>query len=135
MKKYLAFLAVAGVFVACSCGGGSGTTGGVDTTKKETPATGGDITTSEVYKKGIALVGSNDCLTCHDMTSKKIGPAYNEVAKKYAGVDTAVNYLANKIIAGGSGVWGATPMTPHASLPVDSAKAIVEFIMLLKDQQ
>ncbi len=69
------------------------------------------------------------------MTSKKIGPVYNEVAKKYAGVDTAVNYLANKIIAGGSGVWGATPMTPHASLPVDSAKAIVEFIMLLKDQQ
>lgn len=137
MKKYLAFLAVAGVFVACSCGGGSGTSGGNDTAKKaETPAaTSGDITTNPVYQKGIALVGSNDCLTCHDMTSKKIGPAYNEVAKKYAGVDTAVNYLAHKIIAGGSGVWGATPMTPHASLPVDSAKAMVEFILLLKDQQ
>lgn len=129
-------MAVAGVFVACSCGGGSGEKKDGDTTKAVTPpVTGGDITTSPVYQKGIALVGSNDCLTCHDMTSKKIGPAYNEVAKKYAGVDTAVNYLANKIIAGGSGVWGATPMTPHASLPVDSAKAMVEFILLLKDQQ
>ena len=135
MKKYLAVLALAGVFAACGSGGDK--KDGGDTTKQATtaPASGGDITTSPVYQKGIALVGSNDCLTCHDITSKKIGPAYVDVAKKYAGVDTAENYLAHKIIAGGSGVWGATPMTPHATLPLDSAKAIVQYIMLLKDQQ
>lgn len=136
MKKYLAFLAVTGVFVACSCGGGSGTSGGSDTAKKEgTPPPTTSLADNPVYQKGLALVGSNDCLTCHDITTKKIGPAYVDVAKKYAGVDTAENYLAHKIIAGGSGVWGATPMTPHATLPVDSAKAIVQYIMLLKDQQ
>lgn len=137
MKKYLAFLAVAGVFVACSCGGGSGEGTKIDspTTATTAPTSGGDLSSNPVYQKGLALVGSNDCLTCHDIATKKIGPAYVDVAKKYAGVDTAENYLAHKIIAGGSGVWGATPMTPHASLPVDSAKAIVQYILLLKDQQ
>jgi len=132
LKKYLAFLAVAGVFVACSCGGNDDKPKGGPTPP---PPNSGDITAKPEYQKGLALVGSNDCLTCHDITTKKIGPAYVEVAKKYAGVDTAENYLANKIIAGGSGVWGATPMTPHAQLPLDSAKAIVQYIMLLKDQQ
>lgn len=136
MKKYLAVLALAGIFAACGSGGEKKEGG--DTTKQATtppPASGGDLSSNPVYQKGLALVGSNDCLTCHDITTKKIGPAYVEVAKKYAGVDTAENYLAHKIIAGGSGVWGATPMTPHASLPVDSAKAIVQYILLLKDQQ
>jgi len=135
LKKYLAVLALAGVFAAC--GGGSGEKKGGDTTATTTPApaSGGDLSSNPVFQKGLALVGSNDCLTCHDITSKKIGPAYVDVAKKYAGVDTAENYLAHKIIAGGSGVWGATPMTPHATLPLDSAKAIVQYILLLKDQQ
>lgn len=129
MKKYLAVLALAGVFAACGGGSGENTK---DTTAAATTAPSSDPSSNPDYQKGLALVTSNDCLTCHDIASKKIGPAYQEVANKYAGVDTAENYLANKIIAGGSGVWGATPMSAHPNLPLDSAKQIVKYIMLLK---
>ncbi|HWB25086.1 MAG TPA: c-type cytochrome [Chitinophagaceae bacterium] len=131
MKKYLAVLALAGVFAACGGGSGSGSSG--DSTASSS-SSGGDITTNPDYQKGLALVQENDCLTCHAIADKKIGPPYVEVAKKYAGNDTAVNYLANKIIAGGSGVWGATPMTPHPALALDSAKQIVKYILLLDKQ-
>ena len=131
MKKYLAVLALAGVFAACGGGSGSGKTG--DSSAAATTTTNsGDLSSNPDYQKGLALVGSNDCLTCHSITDKKIGPPYVDVANKYAGNDTAINYLANKIIAGGSGVWGSTPMAAHANLPVDSAKAIVKYILLLK---
>lgn len=132
MKKYLAVLALAGVLAAC--GGGSGSSSSADTSKgsSSTTSTTSDPSSDPNYAKGLALVSSNDCLTCHDIAAKKIGPAYVDVANKYAGVDTAENYLANKIINGGSGVWGSTPMTPHPALAVDSAKQIVKYIMLLK---
>lgn len=132
MKKYLAVLALAGIFTAC--GGGSSTDNGKDTTASTSSTSGTDITTNPDYQKGLALVESNDCLTCHNIADKKIGPPYVDVAKKYAGVDTAVDYLAHKIISGGSGVWGATQMTPHPALALDSAKQIVKYILLLKNQ-
>jgi cytochrome c len=78
------------------------------------------------------MIASSDCLTCHDVATKKIGPAYQDVANKYAGVDTAVDYLAHKVIKGGSGVWGTTPMTPHPTLSLDSAKQMVKYVLLLK---
>jgi len=53
---------------------------------------------------------------------------------KYAGVDTAVTYLAKKIIAGGSGVWGSVPMTAHPELSQADAEQMVKYILLLKNQ-
>jgi cytochrome c len=133
LKKYLLVLAVAGIFAAC--GGGSGTKPAGDTTASASSSTssgGGDLSANPDYVKGLDLIGRNDCLTCHDIATKKIGPAYQDVAKKYAGVDTAVDYLAKKIVAGGSGVWGTVPMTPHPALALDSAKALAKYVLLLK---
>jgi len=130
LKKYLAVLALAGVFAAC--GGGSGSTKSGDSTAASSSSSAGDITANPDYIKGLALVQNNDCLTCHTISDPKVGPPYEKVAAKYAGVDTAVDYLAKKILSGGEGVWGATKMTPHPALPLDSAKQIVKYILLLK---
>lgn len=130
MKKYLAVLALAGILAAC--GGGSGSGKGGDSSGTTTAPATSDPSSNPDYAKGLAIAQSTDCFTCHDISSKKIGPPYQDVANKYAGNDTALNYLANKIIAGGSGVWGATPMAAHANLSVDSAKQIVKYILLLK---
>jgi len=128
LKKYLAVLALAGVFAAC--GGGSGSDKPKDTVAVAPVAT--DPSDNPDYKTGLELIGKNDCLTCHAIADKKIGPAYMDVSKKYAGQDTAVDHLAKKIIAGGTGVWGQVPMTPHPALALDSARAMVKYILLLK---
>ncbi|MEI9946523.1 MAG: hypothetical protein WDN26_20160 [Chitinophagaceae bacterium] len=69
------------------------------------------------------MVGGNDCFTCHSVTDKIIGPSYKDVADKYAGMpDTIISHLANKIIAGGTGVWGEVPMVPHPTLSKKTRK-------------
>lgn len=133
MKKYLAVLALAGVLVACGGGSDEKKTGD-STAVAPAPASGGDLSSNPDYVKGLDLIGRNDCLTCHAIAEKKIGPAYQDVAKKYAGSDTAVEYLAKKVIAGGTGVWGQIPMAAHPALALDSAKQMVKYILLLKPQ-
>jgi cytochrome c len=91
-----------------------------------------DLSDNPVYKKGLALIGGSDCLTCHKIDEMLTGPAYRDVANKYPNDDSTVNRLAAKIIAGGRGVWGTVPMTPHPTISVDDAKAMVQYIMLLK---
>lgn len=127
MRKILFTLSAA--FLLVACGGGD--------TKKETTET--TTTTAEAkpsdnpdYSKGLALVAGSDCLTCHKVAEKNIGPAYQEVAAKYENTDENIVMLAGKIIKGGSGNWGAIPMTPHANLSQDDAEAMVKYILLLK---
>lgn len=124
----LAFLA--------ACGGGASTENKNDSAaapKEEKPAAEAtDLSSNPDYQKGLELIGKNDCLTCHDVAEKKIGPAYQDVANKYAGVDTAVTHLAHKVIAGGTGVWGTVPMTPHPALAEADAEQMVKYILLLK---
>lgn len=133
MKKY--FVSAALIALIASCGGGSSSTENKDTASASSsttaPATT-DITQNPDYKAGLALIAKNDCLTCHEVAEKKIGPAYQDVANKYAGVDTAVAYLSKKVIAGGSGVWGNIPMTPHPALSQADAEQMVKYVLLLK---
>jgi cytochrome c len=75
-------------------------------------------------KKAVALLQKNGCLICHGMSNKIVGPAYTDVAKKYAG---QVDYLAAKIKAGGAGVWGPIPM-PAQALSVADAKTIAVWL-------
>jgi cytochrome c len=63
---------------------------------------------------------------------KNIGPAYQDVANKYENNDENIALLASKIIKGGSGVWGAIPMTPHPQISEDDAKQMVKYVLLLK---
>jgi cytochrome c len=133
MKKIFFLFAVAGVMA--SCGGGEKKDEPKEAAATEQKTEGGDdLSSNPVYTKGLEIIAKNDCLTCHKIDEKLVGPAYKEVAKKYAGMDTAVQYLANKVIAGGSGVWGEVPMAPHAALSMDDAKALAEYVLLFKDK-
>jgi len=82
--------------------------------------------------KGEALIAKSDCLACHSKTQKLVGPAYVNVAGKYPATEENIDHLADKIIAGGQGVWGAIPMTPHPTLSKDDAKEMVKYILSLK---
>jgi cytochrome c len=81
---------------------------------------------------GEGLVKKSDCLACHSVAQKIVGPAYKNVAAKYAATDENIGMLANKIIAGGSGVWGAVPMSPHPAISKADAKDMVKYILSLK---
>jgi cytochrome c551/c552 len=105
---------------------------GVDTTKPEAkagmpaaPAAAAPAKPENAEAKAaIALLNKYSCTACHGVDKKVVGPGFNEVAKKHAG---KVDYLAGKIKAGGSGVWGPIPMPPQ-SLPDADAKKIAEWI-------
>ena len=81
---------------------------------------------------GEALIKGSDCLACHNVTKKIVGPAYVNVAAKYAATAENIDYLAGKIIEGGSGVWGAIPMSPHPAISKDDAKEMAKYILSLK---
>ena len=133
MKKVFLLFAVVGLIA--SCGGGDKKEEKKETAGTEQKAEGGDdLSSNPVYTKGLELIAKNDCLTCHKIDEKLVGPAYKDVAKKYAGIDTADQHLANKIIAGGSGVWGEVPMAPHSSLSMEDAKALAQYVLLFKDK-
>ena len=87
---------------------------------------------SEVFqlKKGADLIASNDCMACHHIENKIVGPSYKEVAAKYSTVDEAM--LAQTIIEGGSGKWGVVPMTAHPTLSEEDATKMVRYILSLK---
>lgn len=78
------------------------------------------------------LAKKNACTACHAIDKKMVGPAYKEVAKKYAGDKGAEAKLAEKVKKGGSGVWGQVPMPPNASVKDEDVKALVKWILSLK---
>ena len=85
------------------------------------------------YEKGLGLVAKSDCLTCHKVDEAYTGPTYRQVADKYASQAPAIiPQLAEKIIKGGSGVWGQVPMTAHPTISQEDAEAMVKYILLLK---
>lgn len=78
------------------------------------------------------LAQKKNCMACHAVDKKVVGPAYKEVAAKYAGQKDAVDKLAQKVIKGGSGVWGPVPMPANAQVNEAEAKQLVQWIMSLK---
>lgn len=79
-----------------------------------------------------AMAKAKNCLACHQTEKKVVGPAYKEVAKKYAGDAGAVDLLAEHILKGSSGTWGPIPMPPNANVNPDEAKQLATWIMSLQ---
>jgi|SRR5579862_4841097 len=77
------------------------------------------------------LLTKYNCQACHTVDKKLVGPAYKEVAAKYAGDASAPAKLQQKIKNGGSGVWGAVPMPPN-NVPDADLKTLVEWILAQK---
>lgn len=79
-----------------------------------------------------ALATAKNCMACHAVDKKLVGPSYKEVAKKYAGDKTAVDKLAAKIMKGGSGVWGAIPMPANPQVNEAEAKKLAAWVLSQK---
>ena len=79
-----------------------------------------------------ALAKSKNCMACHAVDKKLGGPAYKDVAKKYAGNAKAADMLAEKVVKGGSGVWGAIPMPANPQVSAADAKKLVAWVLSQK---
>ncbi|MBC7471068.1 MAG: c-type cytochrome, partial [Ramlibacter sp.] len=79
-----------------------------------------------------ALATSKNCMACHAVDKKLVGPAYKEVAAKYAGQKDAVDKLSIKIMKGGSGVWGPVPMPANTQVNEAEAKKLAAWVLSLK---
>ena len=76
-----------------------------------------------------ALATAKNCMACHAVDRKLVGPAYKEVAKKYAADKGAADALATKIQKGGSGVWGAVPMPANPQVSDAEAKKLAAWVL------
>ncbi len=131
MKQILFTSAIALAFIAC---------GGAGTEKKEQPKEEPKQEASTApsdnpdYEKGLTLIAASDCLTCHKVDEKLVGPAYRDVANKYENNEANIKMLAAKVIKGGTGVWGEVPMAAHPTIPLADAEQMVKYVLLLKNK-
>ena len=79
-----------------------------------------------------ALARKNDCLGCHAVAVKLVGPAFKDVAAKYAGQSDAAERLVESVRNGSVGKWGDLPMPAHPKLPAADAKKLVEWVLKAK---
>ena len=130
MKKLIVILSFSCLVISC---GGSDSNATKEDSKEEAKDVAAEpAAKSADYQKGLELVAKSDCFTCHDVSQKKVGPAYKDVAAKYQASDEVIETLADKVIKGGAGAWGQIPMTPHAQLSKEDAKTMVKYILELK---
>jgi cytochrome c len=80
----------------------------------------------------LALATSKNCLACHAVDKKLVGPAYKDVAAKYAGDKSAADKLATKIQKGGAGVWGPVPMPANTQVNDAEAKKLAAWVLSTK---
>ncbi|MCL4184652.1 MAG: c-type cytochrome [Burkholderiaceae bacterium] len=75
------------------------------------------------------LAKKYNCIACHSVDKKMVGPAYKDVAAKYKGDASAAAKLVEKVKKGGSGVWGPVPMPPNAAVPDADVKTLVDWVL------
>ena len=78
------------------------------------------------------LAKSKNCMACHAVATKVVGPAYKDVAAKYAGQKDAEDKLTQKVLKGGSGVWGAVPMPANTQVTEAEARTLVKWVLSQK---
>jgi cytochrome c len=80
----------------------------------------------------LQLANKKNCMACHQIDKKLVGPAYKDVAAKYAADKEAVGRLAAKIMKGGSGVWGPVPMPANPQVSEAEAKQLAAWVLTQK---
>ncbi|MBB3117893.1 MULTISPECIES: c-type cytochrome [Telluria group] len=78
------------------------------------------------------LAKAKNCMACHAVANKLVGPAYKDVAAKYAGQKDAETKLVQKVLKGGSGTWGAIPMPANPQVSEAEARTLVKWILTQK---
>jgi len=81
---------------------------------------------------GADLAKAKNCLSCHSVATKIVGPAYKDVAAKYAGQKDAEAKLVDKVMKGGSGVWGQIPMPANTQVTEAEAHTLVKWVLSQK---
>jgi cytochrome c len=133
MKRILITAIAFAALVACNSDSKSNSGEKAAETKEEKPAET-SITDNPDYQAGLELIAKSDCLTCHKVDEKLTGPSYRDVANKYASqAPGIIPQLADKIVKGGTGVWGQVPMLPHPTISQADAEKMVKYILLLKN--
>ncbi len=89
---------------------------------------------ASAYTLGKKLMDNSDCSTCHQMGIKSVGPSYKEVSQKYKSDPGAIEYLAQRVIKGGGGVWGETVMAAHPQLTNSEAEQMAKYILSLSGE-
>jgi cytochrome c len=129
MKKLLIILSLSCIVISCGDNKDAKQEPAQETkTEAQTPAVDPDI------EKGGDLVAKSDCLTCHRVSEKLVGPAYQSVAERYQASPEVIDTLSDKIIKGGGGRWGPIAMTPHPQLSKEDAKIMVKYVLSLRNQ-
>ena len=117
---------------ASSSGGSAPAAGAAATAAAGTAgaaAAGGGSAQPVSQDQALALMKKHNCSSCHAIDKKLVGPSYKDVAAKYKGDPSAEAKLIDKVVKGGSGVWGPVPMPPHPTVPKEDIKAIVDWIL------
>lgn len=86
---------------------------------------GSAFASEELFKK-------SNCMACHAIDQKRLGPSMKQVAAKYDGDGSAVDRLAKKIREGGVGVWGQMPMPAQTQVAEADARTLAEYILTIK---
>lgn len=135
MKPFtLSTFAFAVIFIACQSNKSSENTVSQASTNEIKPQLTVETTNETSTHKSNAelLMEKSDCYTCHSVDTKLIGPSFNEISKKYENNKESIQLLADKIINGGSGVWGEVPMQAHSQMSKEDATEMVNFILSIK---
>jgi cytochrome c len=80
---------------------------------------------------GADLAKARNCLACHQVDAKRVGPSFTLIAERYAGQPSVQDYLADTIRSGGRGRWGAVPMPAQPQVSPADARAIADWILSL----
>jgi cytochrome c len=139
LKKYFAVVAALAIIAACNSNSNSSSN---SDSSSATDSKSADLSSNPDYQNGLSLIAANDCLTCHKVDEKLVGPPYRDVANKYAGSDTALNYLSQRIIHGvgtnDKHDWAEQTnnaiMTPHPAISEADANQMVKYILLLSNK-
>jgi cytochrome c len=133
IKMTVRLFVVAAVLMMSACGGEKKEKNSEEYVANETSSA--KPASADLIAQGEALVKGSDCKTCHHPINKIIGPSHTDVAKKYEFTESNVKMLAEKIIKGGSGVWGQVPMAAHADLSQDDAEKMARYVLSLDGEK
>jgi cytochrome c len=92
-------------------------------------AKGDSAPDAAVVAKVTALMKANACLSCHAVDTRRVGPSFHDIAKRYKDKAGSLDKLMKKVRDGGSGVWGPIPMPPHPSLDQADIQSMVQWIL------
>ena len=88
------------------------------------------LLSSAIADASEALAKSKNCMACHSIQKKNVGPSYKEIAAKYAGQKGAEAKLTEKVLKGGKGSWGEVPMPPNSGMvKPDEAQKLVKWVL------